>query len=277
MRRAPDARPRRTSPSASLLLSFALLAPGCDRKDEPLPSAAPPPPGSAASAPTERPPRPMSSASAAAAASAAPPVPSPPPDVRIDPTDPAREYVARYVRATHRYGDKAACVVVAPSTFVDGKSLVETRNDASGACGKADDVRDRFRVTLATDRMSLDDSLHQPKLQPWPDGSDPDGPPKAVADVQDLRKWKSKLGEAFRHLQLAPLRVQLYGRGSYPVISIAGWHGPVLRGMSPAELEAPAKALCEASDGDSMGVFAGVDRWTILRITCPGSARFESL
>jgi hypothetical protein len=205
------------------------------------------------------------------------PVASRDPDWGLDPVDPARDYAARYLKASKRYGAKASCVVTKPSSFADSKSVVETRNDASGMCGKPDELRDRFFVSVATDRLSLDASLHQPKLQTWPDGSDPDAPAAKVMDLQDLRAWKAGLRDAFHKLQLAPLRVQLYGRGTYPVISIAGWHGPVLRAMSPAELADPAKTLCEANEGDPLGVFASMDRATLLRITCPGSARFETL
>jgi hypothetical protein len=205
------------------------------------------------------------------------PVASRDPDWGLDPADPAKDYVQRYLKATKRYGAKSSCVVTKPSIFADNRSVVETRNDGTGACGAADELRDRFFVSVATDRMSLDPSVHAPKLQSWPDGSDPEAAAARVMDLQDLRTWKSGLREAFHKLELAPLRVQLYGRGTYPVISIAGWHGPVLRTMSPAELEAPAKALCEANEGDPLGVFASMDRATLLRIMCPGSARFDSL
>jgi hypothetical protein len=71
--------------------------------------------------------------------------------------------------------------------------------------------------------------------------------------------------------------VQLYGRGSYPVVTLAGWHGPVERNMTPGQLEAPAKALCEANEGQPLGIFGGLDRTSLLRIVCPGSAHFDTL
>jgi hypothetical protein len=199
------------------------------------------------------------------------------PDWGLDPLDPARDYVGRYLRATKRYGDQTVCVVVGDSKFTSGRSIVESRNDPSGKCGAAGEVRDRFFVSVTTDHLSLDETLHQPKLQTWPDGSDPEGPPKGVVDIQDLRAWKTGLRDAFHRLQLAPLRVQLYGRGTYPVVSIAGWHAGVQQTMSPGQLEAPAKELCAANDGEPLAVFAALDRTTLLRITCPGSARFEAL
>jgi hypothetical protein len=125
--------------------------------------------------------------------------------------------------------------------------------------------------------MSLDESLHQPKLARWPDGSDPEGPAGKVMDVQDLHKWHAGLRDTFHKLELAPLRVQLYGRGTYPVVSVAGWHGAVQQTMSPAELEPAAKTLCQANEGQPLGILAGVDRSLLLRVMCPGSARFDTL
>jgi hypothetical protein len=254
----------------SVAASLALLA-ACHRNDEPTSEPAPRPVVSpATSASGVKPTLPPAERTAMLPVARDP-------DLGLDPADPARDYVTRYLRATKRYAAQAPCVVVKASTFATDKSVVETANDPSGTCGKAGELRDRFFVNVATDRMSLDASLHQPKLQPWPDGSDPDGPAGKVSDLQDLRKWRTGLRDAFKALQLAPLRVQVYGRGTYPVISIAGWHGPVLRTMSPAELEGPAKALCTANDGDPLGILAGLDRATLLRITCPGAARFDSL
>lgn len=199
------------------------------------------------------------------------------PDWGLDATDPAKDMVTRYLRATKRYGAQTSCVLVKPSTFADGRSVVETVSDASGTCGKPNELRDRFFVNIATDRMSTDESLHQPVLQKWPDGSDPDGPAGKVADGQDLRAWKAALGATIRSLQLVPLRVQLYGRGTYPVVTLAGWHGPVQQGMTPDQLAGPAKALCEANDQQPLAFFAGLERVTLLRITCPGGAKFENL
>jgi hypothetical protein len=255
-----------------VLAALPLALFSCDRKEEPAPLPA--------SSGTRQPiAKPASSGIPIPEDTSALPQASRDPDWGLDPSDPAKDYVSRYLRATKRYGEHSACVVVRPSTFAGGRSVVETRNDGSGTCGKADDLRDRFFVVVATDTMSLDDSLHQPKLRAWPDGSDTDGPPKRVTDIQDLHTWKAALRDTFHKLQLAPLRVQLYGRGTYPVVSIAGWHGPVQRTMTSADLEAPAKALCDANDGEPLGILAGVDRTTLLQISCAGGAhaRFESL
>jgi hypothetical protein len=275
MRRTLDARAAYAVVPA---LSFCLLAPattGCDRKAEPTPAANAAPFTSAVPFKPAR--KDRAGAPTTASSAGVLPLASREPDMGLDPADPSRDYVARYLKASQRYGAQSGCVVVKPSTFSDKTSAVETRNDASGKCGKPDALRDRFLVSIATDRMSLDESLHQPKLKSWPDGSDPDGPAAKLIDLQDLRGWKASLRDVFRSLQLAPLRVQLYGRGTYPVISIAGWHGPVLRTMTPDQLQAPAKAFCNANDGQPIGIIAGLDRATLLRITCPGTAHFESL
>jgi hypothetical protein len=283
MRRPMDARATRAATPLLLLASLASLLGacllGCDRNDEPV-AAQPPSAESATHGPfkpaREKPLLPPI-ASAADSAAAMLPRASREPDMGLDAKDPAKDYVARYLKATKRYGANAACVVTMPSTFKDNTDVVETHNDSTGSCGKADELRDRFFVSVTTDHMTIDPSLHQPKLQSWPDGSDPDGPAGKVGDVQDLRHWKTGLRDAFHKLQLAPLRVQLYGRGTYPIVSIAGWHGPVLRTMTADELEGPAKALCEANDGNPLGVFAALDRSTLLRITCHGGARFDAL
>ncbi len=259
---------RRSWTSVLPLAMALLLQSGCDRREEPAASSSPPLPTSSA-----KPPPPTTVASATAKA---PPKPSREPDWGLAADDPARDYVTRYIRGTKRYGT-GGCVEVKPSTFTKGKDVVETQNDASGACGKAGELRDRFLVSVATDRMSLDESLHQPKLQRWPDGSDPDGPPGAIAELQDLRTWRTSFRDAFRKLELAPIRVQLYGRGTYPVITIAGWHGPLQRTMSPGELEAPARVLCTANEGEPLGIIAGLDRSVLLRISCPGAGRFDTL
>lgn len=253
---------------------------GCARNEEPAPSTSS---GTAATAgpsgssSPSMPPMARTRPTAAPVDSSMLPRASRDVDWGLDVADAARDYVVRYLHASNRYAAQTACVVVKPSVFNGDRSVVEARNDPSGACGAADELRDRFFVTVATDRMSLDPSLHQPKLQPWPDGSDTDGPAAKVADIQDLHKWKAGFRDTFHKLLLAPLRVHLYGRGTYPVVTIAGWHGPVERSMTSEQLEAPAKALCDANDGGSLGIFAGVDRTTLLRIVCPHTARFESL
>jgi hypothetical protein len=256
---------------ASLIsVALALTAGACNRNEEPISTSPHPAPGALADAAHKPPPTPTTEGRSATSGPRTP-------DWALDPSDAAGDYVKRYLRATGRYGTSLSCIVVGPSTFAAGHSVVETRNDASGACGVANGIRDRFLVTIATDRMTLDDSLHQPPLKAWPDGSSPDGPPSPVIDIQDLRAWKTDLHETLKQLQLAPIRVQLYGRGTYPVVTLAGWHAPLLRSMSPAELAEPAIRLCTANDGQPLGIFGGLDRAVLLRVRCPASASFESM
>ena len=265
---------RRALAAFAATLTAVITSAACHRSEEPTPSPAEPaaPSSVSSSAHTKRPPLPAPAESSASVL----PMASREPDWDLDPKNPAKDYVGRYLRASKRYGEKA-CVVVSAATFTGEKSVVETRNDPSGACGKPGDLRDRFFVTVSPDRMSVDESLHTPKLQAWPDGSDPGSPPARTADIQDLHAWRAVLRDTFHRLELAPLRVQLYGRGTYPIISVAGWHGKIERDMTPGQLEGAAKALCEANDGEPLAIFAGVDRATLLRITCPAGARFESL
>jgi hypothetical protein len=92
-----------------------------------------------------------------------------------------------------------------------------------------------------------------------------------------IAEWKSPLQQAFQELQLSPLRVQFYGRGSYPLLTIAGWHASVTRASSAAELGAAAERLCKASVGFPLGIVTAMDRATVLRVKCPSRARWEDL
>jgi hypothetical protein len=134
-----------------------------------------------------------------------------------------------------------------------------------------------FLVDVAEDRLAVDDSGKRQPLARWPDGSDPQGPPNDVRQVDDVRGWKAPLGEAFRKRLLVPIRVQAYGRGTYPVVTIAGWHGDVTPEASMDALRSVAEGMCAASRGAPMGIFAGIDRSKILRIRCPAAVRWDRL
>jgi len=198
------------------------------------------------------------------------------PDWVLDPADPARDYVGRYLRSTLRYGADTSCVILG-SSFRNGESVVEVRNPADATCGAPGALRDTFLVNVAEDRMSLDDPGHHPALRPWPDGSSPDGPPGPVTDNQNLTRWKAPLHDVIEKLKLFPLRIQLYGRGTYPVISLAGWHDVFDPKGDISLLREPAKQLCEVNSGAPMAFIGGMDRTLVLRIDCPANPRWESL
>jgi hypothetical protein len=257
-----------------LVVALALaptLLPACNKKDEPVTA------------------NPSSSASTALPAGATAVLPTPSnsatlgpmqpmrdPEWALDPADPAEDYVNRYVRAVKRYGERTSCIEVQKSRFKDEQSVVDVKNDASGTCGPAGQLRDTFLVNVGANRMTLAGSSHQ-ALAKWPDNSDPGAPPGPITSVEDLRAWKAPLKQAFKDLLLVPLRVQLYGRGTYPVVSIAGWHGQVLRTSTPEQLAPVAKQICEANGGLPLGIIAGLDRVTLLRLECPDKARWEIL
>jgi hypothetical protein len=132
-------------------------------------------------------------------------------------------------------------------------------------------------VDVAADRLSLDDAAKRDPLARWPDGSDPEGPAKPVRDGTDMRAWQGAVKDAVRQQLLVPLRVQGYGRGSYSVITLAGWHAAVTPAASPDDLRPFAESLCRANNGVPLAFFGGVDRQTILRVRCPGAARWEKL
>jgi hypothetical protein len=97
-----------------------------------------------------------------------------------------------------------------------------------------------------------------------------------AASPQEGDLLKTPLRDKLRAMQLVPLRLQLYGRGSYQVISIAGWHADVVPDASAAQLDDVARRICDVSKRP-IGIFAGMDRQTILRIRCPGQAVVEKL
>jgi hypothetical protein len=212
---------------------------------------------------------------AGADADAAPPPGDP--DWRFDPEDPAKDYVGRYLRATLRYGADTACVLLSRSTIKNGESVVEVRNPADGSCGHPAELRDTFVANVAADRMRIEDAAHRPPLRPWPDGSAPDSAPSMVASVSEMHTWKNPLHDVVKKQQLYPVRVQLYGRGTYPVITIAGWHAAFDPAGDVTALQPAAKMLCDATRGAPMAFLAELDRHTLLRVECPGRARWEKL
>jgi hypothetical protein len=204
--------------------------------------------------------------------------PSREPDWDLDGADAAREYVRRYVTATKRYGDDLHCVELRPSSptsLMRDRRTVEV--SGTGRCSPAGGVRDVFLVDVAGDRLTLDDKTQRAALARWPDGSDPEGPAGDVRRIDDLRKWKGNLGEIFREKMLVPVRVQAYGRGTYPVVTIAGWHGDVVPTAPLDDLASIARELCKADDDLPLGIFAGIDRSLMLRVQCPGEARWDRL
>lgn len=210
---------------------------------------------------------------------AGPPKPRREPDWDLGSDDAASEYVNRYVVATHRYGDAVECMRVEASLPSGDKRSVSVRvRRDRPACKDPGVVRDVFLVDVAADRLSLVHDGSPSPLARWPDGSDPEGPPGEVRAVDDLRVWKGDLRDVLgKQMQLVPIRAQLYGRGSYPVVTIAGWHGDVVANAPRDKLDAAAAKMCKANDAMPLALFAGLDRSSILRVRCPGSARWEKL
>jgi hypothetical protein len=199
------------------------------------------------------------------------------PEWTFNPDDPAKDYVGRYIKATVRYGEENSCILLSPSTFKNGDSIVEVRNPADGSCGKPAELRDRFIANVSTDRLRIDDPDHHPALKAWPDGSMPDAAAGLVVTVPDLHKWRTPLHEEIKKQQLYPLRVQLYGRGTYPVVTLAGWHALFDPKGDLAALKAPAQELCAATNGLPMGFFAEPNRTMLLRVDCPDNPHWEKL
>lgn len=205
-----------------------------------------------------------------------PPKPSREPDWDLDVDDPARDYVRRYAMGTHRYGDNLDCVDIGPSQPAGDKRSVAVKTAAG--CPGAGTQRDVFLVDVAGDRLTVDDKSKRNALERWPDGSDPEGPANPPRSQEDMRQWTGPLKQQFQQLLLVPIRVQTYGRGTYPVVTVAGWHAGVTPATPMDDLRAVARRLCKADGDMPLGVFAGIDRSRILRIRCrPARARWDKL
>jgi len=203
-------------------------------------------------------------------------VPKRDPDWDLDPDDPARDYVRVYAIVTKRYGDSLDCVDIGASQPVGSGRRVEV--NAAPACADAGSPRDVFIADVAADHLMLQEGTTSQPLARWPDGSDPAGPPtKPIRQAAEMNKWKSPLHDALTARQLVAIRLQTYGRGSYPVITLAGCHGPINPNASPDELRPMAVELCKANTGLPVALFGGLDRSTTLRIRCPASVRWEKL
>src|SRR5579863_9194514 len=55
-------------------------------------------------------------------------------DWDLDPADPARDYVDRYILSTQRYGRETPCVSAQPSRVEGGRTLVDTRDTDENGC-----------------------------------------------------------------------------------------------------------------------------------------------
>jgi hypothetical protein len=199
----------------------------------------------------------------------APPVDaaSPPIGIDLDGEDPARDYVKRYVFATKQYGDKTDCILLGKSTERDGKRAVEVRETPK--CGKGNAVRDVFYVDVAGDRLTVDDPTTRASLQPWPDGSAPDGPPAQITEYMTLREWRAPLGDELAKLKMSPIRVQIYGRVTYPLITVTGWRAPLSHETKDDELRKAGQELCMTTEGRPFALTSATEIWALLRFKCP--------
>ncbi len=232
----------------------------------------------------------MTLAQAMGLSSEKPPPPPPPTDAdfvklgsrdidwALDPKDPASDYVERYVQASRRYGAERTCVHAQPSRTDGVRTVVDTRDSSEPGCTGTNAVRDTFAVDVDHDRLELADPSRGAPLGDWPDGSSPEGmATPAPKEGPRIDQWGSPLVKALKGLDLVPLRVQFYGRGSYPVISLAGWHGTLTPTSNGADLAAVTKTICDASAGFPVGVIATMDRTTVFRVRCPAEGHFEHL
>jgi hypothetical protein len=196
------------------------------------------------------------------------------PDLDLDAKDPAQDYVGRYVRATKRYGDDATCARLDRSKLDAGRRVVPVRGRAR--CGSAD-LHDEFVVDVAADRLALGPGSNGGPLAAWPDGSAPDAEGHGVQTLVGAKDWASPVVDAMNDLGLSPSRVEVYGRGTYRIVSLAGWTEPVAKDAPREGLRAVGKKLC-AANGESFALLGGGAPYELARIRCPnGDTEWESL
>ncbi len=200
------------------------------------------------------------------------------PDWDLDPTDAARDLASRYVVATKRYGEKTRCVSATPSKEKDGQYVVEVRDDLTKCPDGGSALRDVFVVDMKTQRLSIGDPTKHAVLAPWPDGSAPGDAAHEVEAFNRMKDWPTPLLRAFNGMGLSPFRVELYGRGTYAVVALAGWREPILHGAASEKLRPTMKKLCAANEGKPFALLAGTFRGEVLRVRCPsGDSKWEKL
>jgi hypothetical protein len=203
------------------------------------------------------------------------PKPTREPDWDLSADDPARDYARRYAYFTKRYTDGFACAEFGASQPAGNQKRVEVKTAAN--CPGAGATRDVFLVDVAGDHLSVDDKSKRDPLALWPDGSDPEGPPALpIREIDRMQDWKSPLQDAVKKNLLVAVRVQSYGRGTYPLISLAGWHDAVQLDAPADALRPFTDALCSANGNMPLGVLSAMDRTRILRVRCP-SIRWDKL
>jgi hypothetical protein len=205
------------------------------------------------------------------------PVPGRAPDWDLDTGDGARDYARRYAYFTGRYSDGFSCMDFSASRLTGTQRRVEVR--ATGACPGAGSVRDVFLVDVAGDHITVDDKTARAPLARWPDGSDPEGQAsREVPQYTNMPDWKSPMKDVLTSAGLLPIRVQGYGRGTYPVITLAAWHGAVQQGAPPDVLRPLADSLCKTGANMPFAILAAFDRSHLLRVRCaPTTTRWDTL
>jgi hypothetical protein len=191
------------------------------------------------------------------------------PDWDLDKQDPARDYVRRYVWGVARYGEMSRCVDAQPSEPANGKTVVHVADAVPPRCPPTG-VDETFAVDVAADRLELvHQQVDRPKLAPWLDRSDPYAPPKSpVPEFADPNKWNTPTGKALKEARLVPIRIQMYGRGTYPFVMLAGWPDWFPRTIDQATRDSFAAKLCAGSQGMPLAIAAGLDRSNVLRVRC---------
>jgi hypothetical protein len=77
-------------------------------------------------------------------------------------------------------------------------------------------------------------------------------------------------------MQLTVVGVQIYGRGTYPVITLAGWRAPLAANAKPEDIQPSTAKMCSANGNRPFSFLANINMSTTLRVRCPsGEARWD--
>src|SRR5262249_18050053 len=145
------------------------------------------------------------------------------------------------------------------------------------SCGGASAVRDVFYVDVPGDRLTVDDPATRAPLAPWPDTSRPDQAAAPVTSLNSIREWRTPVSELLEKWQLSPVTVQIYGRGTYVVVSLTGWRKPIAHEASNDELRLAGQKLCIANQGKNFALKTAAVGGVWLRFKCPeGTYRWDT-
>jgi hypothetical protein len=215
-------------------------------------------------------------------------MPKAPPTWDLDRVDRAAD-VARYYLAGTRGAAALDCHTVGPSVALP--SDAGDAGDAGSADARRVPIKRKPGAAPACADAGAGDGVFivrggdcvtragggGPPLAPWPDGSGACEAARPVASLDPRTEWKNPIRDALVAMDLVPIRVELFGHGTYPIVTIAGWRNALKPGKPGPDFGPAIARLCNASAQRPFGIFAGLDRTLLLRVRCTSGPVWENL